>query len=88
MKLGLAWVEVSRGRSALTYSEVEITSRSIWLRLGEPMRLGTSAFLIQRACFVIDPGGGGGRVTMLSVFSYVSSLAEIGFSVWLPLGSG
>jgi len=87
MKRGLDWVEVSRGRSVLTYREVAITFRSIWLRLGEPMRLGTSDFLIPRVLFVIDPGVGGGSPMMSFVFSFVTSLAALGFSVWLPLGS-
>ena len=87
MKLGLDWVEVSHGPSVLTYREVAITSRSIWLRLGGPMRLGTSVFLILRECFVIGPGVGGGSLTTFFVFSYLEAQAEIGFALWLPLGS-
>ncbi len=88
MKRGHDWVEVSRGLSVLTYRDVAIIFRSIWLRLGEGMRLGTNAFLIPRVCFVIDPGDGGGSLTMSFVFSYVTTLQEIGFSLWLPLGNG
>ncbi len=88
MKRGHDWVEVSHGLSVLTFSEVAITFRSIWLRLGEPMRLGMSAFLILRVCFGTGPGDGGGSLTMSFVFSFVTSLAEIGFSSWLPLGNG
>ena len=88
MKHGLGWVEVSPGPSALGYDEVAITFRSIWLRLGRPMPLGTSGFLIPRVCFTIDPGGGGGSLTMLSVFSFEGWETAPGFSLWLPLGNG
>jgi len=88
MKPGLGWVEVSHGRSVLGYDEVEITFRSIWLRLGTPIHLGTSEFLMMRVCFGTGPGGDGGSPTMMCVFSYITTLAEIGFSLWLPLGNG
>ena len=88
MKPGLGWVEVSPGPSALGYDEVAITFRSIWLRLGRPMRLGTSGTLTSRVCFAIAPGAAGGSLTMLSVFSYEGWETVPGFSLWLPLGNG
>ncbi len=88
MRRGGAWVVVLPGWNELMFSEAGITSQSIWLKLGRGMSLGMNGILLPTVCFDIVPGVGGGRVMMTFVFLYLVPQAEIGFSSWLPLGSG
>ncbi len=88
MKRGLGWVEVSLGRSVLTFNGLAITSPSIWLRLGEPIPLGMNDTLTTRALCAFAPGTDGGRVMILNEFSFDGHRVEIGFSSWLHLGNG
>ena len=87
MRRGQDWGAVLPGWNEWMFNEVEITFRSICLRLGRPMPLGMSVTLMMVARFDIGPGGAGGSLTMSVEFLSLEPLRVNGFSSWLPLGN-